>query len=156
MTESDRFIWHTGDLRDAALVTLPSPLGGVVWATPDTPVDLLLTTGDGQLHGIDLRVLAGRQQDELSVPERVVAHAKRWARSKRVVLHTIVMDERQLIARSVHGFYYRRGMLARVVVQQMIPVMHRTHLLDMINMPANEMAALLREVDETRRRLLET
>jgi hypothetical protein len=131
---------------DALIAELPRPpaTGGVVDAPSAAPVDLLLRS-EGRLHGIEVRVLTGRQPGTFTVPPRVVAEAKRWASRERAVLHTVVADERQLVAYSGVPFYYTRGLPARLDIVAMVPVRNRAQLLQLVQATAQDLARMRRE-----------
>ena len=142
-----RFIWQAQDLRPAVERTVPTLLEpGAVWAGPDAPVDLLLHVGN-RLHGIDLRVLTGDQPGGLTVPTAMANRMRRWAKAKRAVLHTVAIDERRLLARSGHPFYYRRGVQPRLRLDQMVRVTDRQHLLQLLAMTAREIGRLQAELE---------
>jgi len=141
----ERFIWQAQQLRPEAEQTMPPQLGGAVHAE-DAPVDLLLRIpGDRRLHGVEVRVLTGRQPGTFTVPQRVVAEAKRWAARHRAVLHTVVADERQLVAYGGIPFYYVRGVPARLDIAAMVPVRDRAQLLLLVQATAQELARMRTE-----------
>lgn len=69
--------------------------------------DLLVTIGR-RTHGIMVYTLLAGQAGSITVPDRVVARLKRWAKAEGVTLHMLVADRRQVLPRVMYR--YRRGL----------------------------------------------
>lgn len=69
--------------------------------------DLLVTIGR-RTHGIMVYTLLSGQAGSVTVPDRVVARLKRWARTENVQLHMLIADRRQVLPRVTYR--YRRGL----------------------------------------------
>lgn len=69
--------------------------------------DLLVTIGR-RTHGIMVYTLLAGQSSRITVPDRVLARLKRWAKSNDVTLHMLIADRRQVLPRVTYR--YRRGL----------------------------------------------
>lgn len=78
--------------------------------------DLLVTIGR-RTHGINVYTLLRGQAGSVTVPPRVEARLRRWAKSNGVTLHMLVADRRQVLPRVTYR--YRRGVKSVPDVERM-------------------------------------
>jgi hypothetical protein len=100
---------------------LAAALGG--YATRGSaPVDVVVTRNGAPVCGIELKTLVTQGNDKITMKSDAMARKAQWADDCGAALHTVVFDDREMIAGSGERRIYHRYGIGSFRICNMTPV----------------------------------